>query len=76
MDCLMVDSDNPGLGVCVPGFACTKGDSFRNAHSAIEEFLGGGHGVVGDFKVTGFDIDRDFLLFMRRVRNLVKIEII
>jgi hypothetical protein len=34
---------------------------------AIEEFLGGGHGVVGDFKVAGFDVDRDFLLFMRRV---------
>jgi hypothetical protein len=31
---------------------------------AIEEFLGGGHGVIGYFKVAGFDVDRGFLLFL------------
>jgi hypothetical protein len=28
---------------------------------AIEEFLGVGHGVVGEFKVAGFDIDLEVL---------------
>jgi hypothetical protein len=28
------------------------------AWKAIEEFLGGGHGVVGKFKVAGFDVVR------------------
>jgi hypothetical protein len=49
MDCLMADSDYPGLGVWVLIASL--------APKAIEEFLGGGHGLIGLFKVAGFDVD-------------------
>jgi hypothetical protein len=58
-NCLMADSCYTCLGVwrAIALFALR----------AIKEFLGVGHGVVGEFKVAGFDIDQYFLLFMRRV---------
>jgi hypothetical protein len=45
MDRLVADSYYPGLGVW----------------AAIEAFLGGGHGVVGEFKVAGFDVVHEVL---------------
>jgi hypothetical protein len=56
IDRLIANFYYPGLGFWRSIFLLVS--------KAIEEFLGGGHGVIGYFKVAGFDVDQDFLLFL------------